>query len=122
MRPETETRGDRVRQLLVGLGVIIVLASLVAIIILSVVLIRSGDNHHSATVKENQRVEQLLGDVKSAISDHSATLADIKALDQNVAKVIDSLPASDATLTQFAAQIDGELAALCNSAHVTCAS
>lgn len=105
-RPEGETRSDRLRQWVLGLAAALVVLSLATILVLGLIIYTSGNNHHSSTVRENQRIESLLKEVKSAQADGHTKLNDLGVIEMQVAGVIEGLPGADAALGKFAVWLE----------------
>ena len=105
-RPIGETRRDRLNQWLVGIGVVIVLSS---VITSTALLLQHNSDLHS---------------INAAVQTTKANTQEIKAVEKQVATVIDGLPAADQKLTTFADQLleVEQWAIKCLSQNVGCSS
>jgi hypothetical protein len=98
-RVDGESRKDVFRQWMIGVGVAILLLSGIGNVVEGYSLIKSGERHHTQTVRQDS-------EILSALEEHSNTLKDVKALEEQVDKVIAGLPAADADIVKFAAWIE----------------
>jgi CRISPR/Cas system-associated protein endoribonuclease Cas2 len=98
---------DHFRQFLVGLGIAVILVSLPTIAVQQYDANQSQNNHHAASVRQENEIIVLIKEVKEAQADGHSTLAEVKAVENTVATVIKGLPAADAELADFAVWIEG---------------
>ena len=92
--PMGETRRDRFNQWMMGIGVVIVLSSVVTS---TALLLQHNSDLHA--------INSAVQTVKDKQAQSHTTLAEIKALEQQVNTVINGLPAADAQISAFAKQI-----------------
>lgn len=115
-----DTREDRRARVWVGLGIAILLLSVVGNVFLGALNLNSQDNHHAATQKQQMEIIGLLTDVKTAQTDHAATLDEVKSLATAVNNVIAGLPAADTYLAKLAGGLETQIVALCSATHAAC--
>lgn len=111
-RPPGETRSDRFRKFLVGVGVAIILVSLPTIVYQQYQNNRSQNNHHTATAKQQNQIialemENLTKDtaIRTAQKQNKSILLEVDGLQkQQVAEllVINSLKPVDTYLQHLA--------------------
>lgn len=101
-RPEGETRGERVRQWILGVAVVLAILGLATTLLFAAITYTAGNDHHAATVRENAEIVSLLKEVKNAQEDGHAKLDDLNTIEKQVADVIEGLPGADAALGKFA--------------------
>ena len=119
-RPVDETRQDRRRQHIVGLGVVLIFALSFGNIITGVIQYNSQTQHHDSTVKQQKEILSLLQTVHNAQKTNVGTITDIKALETEVAAVIAGLPKANTTLITVAEGISQQLMAICVSTNAHC--
>lgn len=108
--PSPAPRREWVRTLGVFLATLIILVSLPTIAVQEYMANKSQNNHHAASVKQQDQILALVAAVRDAQKVNKGTLTAISRLQQDVSKaittdsaVILALPVADAELGQFAA-------------------
>lgn len=115
-----ETRKERSRRRMLGLGVVLVFVLLSIIVVQGVIQYRSQTNHHAASVKQQQTIIALLHTVHAVQTTNTGTVNAVAALEKEVATVIEGLPAADTELVNEANALAQEVMAVCQSTHANC--
>lgn len=97
---------DNVSAIIVFLAVSISVVSLPTIAIQGYDANRSQNNHHAASVRQQDEIIALIKEVKSAQADGHAKLNDLTGVEMQVASVILGLPPADAALGRFAVWLE----------------
>ena len=120
IHPAGETRQDRRRQWIVGLGIILIFVLAIGNLGQGYINYQSQTSHHATTVKQDKEILSLLQTVHNAQITNKGTLTDVAKLEQEVAAVIKGLPGADKVLITEAEAIDQQLMAVCAATNAHC--
>jgi hypothetical protein len=128
-RPDEGERKDRRARIWVGVGIAILLISVVGNVVLGLVELNlskenlnSQNDHHATTVKKDDEILTLLQTVHEAQMTNQGTLVEIKSLATAVNNVIAGLPAANTYLGKLAVGLEGQIQSLCDRVGATCSN
>lgn len=122
--PEIEVKHERRQARTVFTAVFIVslvaLLCLAVILVLTVRLIQTGNNHHNETQILQHQILHVTEEVRQAQTDHDKTLSDIRTLQQQVVGIVEQIPTVKASLVQGQDVLITDLNAIEADVHDLC--
>lgn len=111
--PEGETRKDRRRQWILGLGVVVVFVLLSVIVGQQRLQLNQQTNYHASSIAKSNIII-------NSQREHASTLTQIHKLAMDIDNLVALVPATKTALVSGQNQLIGELAALCAATHASC--